>query len=322
MKMHELLLLFTRATRQSPWDLHLASLEAMIPYFFVHDLQYYARLIPECIAQVRNIKIYEEETWKFFEYGNFSVNKSHFPFSAIGADHGIEQLNRELKVVGGVKGLLQNENALHHFILCTPVLDSVCEDFCKRNNLKKESRDKQYQLTDTINSRIIGNVDKLLSHFKSIELSFESSEHMYNIGSNAVLSESIALDIANQQSIGKKMYENFKSERIYGEKSIWDAMKKCKLQTFKSLVVMIKTKIERKLIELKEDKQLLQCVLTILQKRPEINLPKLIGKNEFSNIPRSMFSIETARFYLVQRKDKYCILLKSRHQKQACPKEV
>ena len=28
------------------------------------------------------------------------------------------------------------------------------------------------------------------------------------------------------------------------------------------------------------------------QKRPEINLPKLIGENEFPNIPRSMFSIE------------------------------
>ena len=78
---------------------------------------------------MRNIKIYEEETRKFFEYGNFSVNKSYFPFSAIGADHGIEQLNRELKVVIGVKGLLQNENALHRLISCAPLLDSVCEDF-------------------------------------------------------------------------------------------------------------------------------------------------------------------------------------------------
>ena len=96
-----------------------------------------------------------------------------------------------------------------------------------------------------------------------------SSEHMYNIASNAVLSEGIASDIANQQSIGKKMYENFKTERIYGEKSIWDTMKKCKLQTFKSSGVMNKTKIEGKLIKFKEDKQLLQCVLTISQKRPE-----------------------------------------------------
>ena len=65
-----------------------------------------------------------------------------------------------------------------------------------------------------------------LSHFKSIELSLESSEHMYNIASNAVLLECIASDIANQQSIRKKMHESFNSERIYGEKSILDAMKK------------------------------------------------------------------------------------------------
>ena len=117
---------------------------------------------------MRNIKIYEEETWKFFQNGNFSVNKSHFPLSAIRADQGIEQLNRELKVVGSVKGLLQNENVLHRFILCAPVLDSVCEDFRKRSNLKKESRDKHYQLTGTTNSRIMGNFDKLMSDFKSI----------------------------------------------------------------------------------------------------------------------------------------------------------
>ena len=197
----------------------------------------------------------------------------------------------------------------------------MCEDFGKRNNWKKESRDKHYQMTSTANSRFMHNVDKLLSHFKSIEISFESSEHMYNIASNDVLSESVASDVTNQQSIGKKMYESLKSEGIYGEKSISDGMKMCKLQTFKSSAVMIKTKIEEKLIQLKEHKQLLQRVFATSQKRSEINLTKLIGKNEFSNIPRSMFSIDGKVLPCI-RKAKYCILLKSRYQKQACPKEV
>ena len=70
----------------------------------------------------------------------------------------------------------------------------------------------------------MGNVDKLLSHFRSIELSLESFEHIYNINSNAVLSESIASNSANQQSKAKKMYENFKSEMIYGEKNNCDDM--------------------------------------------------------------------------------------------------
>ena len=82
------------------------------------------------------------------------MNKSHFPFSAIGADYGIRQLNQELKIVGGVKGLLQNENTLHSFVLCALVLDSVCRDFRKRNSLKKESRDKHYRLTGTITQEL------------------------------------------------------------------------------------------------------------------------------------------------------------------------
>ena len=112
------------------------------------------------------------------------------------------------------------------------------------------------------------------------------------------------------------------SERIYGEKSSWEAMKKCKLQTFKSSGVMIKTKIEAKLIELMKDKHLLQRVLTISQKRPEANLPKLIGENEFSNITRSMFSIDRKMLPCTKKNQIFCILLKSRYQKQACTKEV
>ena len=107
----------------------------------------------------------------------------------------------------------------------------------------------------------MGNVDKHLSHFKSIELSFGSSEHVHNIASNAVLSESIASDIANQQSIGKSIWICLKG--CMERKAFGTLQKMGKLQTFKSAGVMIKTKIEGKLFELKEDNQLLQRVLAI-----------------------------------------------------------
>ena len=42
MKMFEVLLLFIRASREENWELHLASLELMIPYFFSHDQLNYA----------------------------------------------------------------------------------------------------------------------------------------------------------------------------------------------------------------------------------------------------------------------------------------
>ena len=37
MSMFEILLLCTRATRQGKWELHLKSIELMLPYFFAHD---------------------------------------------------------------------------------------------------------------------------------------------------------------------------------------------------------------------------------------------------------------------------------------------
>ena len=86
---------------------------------------------------MRNIKTYEEETWKFFENGHFNLNKSHFPFSAIGSDHVIEQLKQELKVVGGVKGLFQNENALRRFILCAPVLNIRVRGFSQKKQFEE-----------------------------------------------------------------------------------------------------------------------------------------------------------------------------------------
>ena len=86
----------------------------MIPYFFAHDLQNFARLMPEYLAQMYDLKKDKQATWKFFEEGNFSVNKSAVPFSAIGADHGIE-------------GLLINKAALHRFGLVAPELNRISD---------------------------------------------------------------------------------------------------------------------------------------------------------------------------------------------------
>ena len=56
MKMYEILLLFTRATRQGNWNLHLSSLEQMIPCFFLHDLRNYAPLMPVYRGQMHAFK--------------------------------------------------------------------------------------------------------------------------------------------------------------------------------------------------------------------------------------------------------------------------
>ena len=55
------------------------------------------------IAQMKDLKASDPEIWEFFKQGNFSVSKSRYAFSAIGADHGIEQFNKDLKLLVELK---------------------------------------------------------------------------------------------------------------------------------------------------------------------------------------------------------------------------
>ena len=97
MKMFEVLLLFTRASRQGLWKLHLASLNKMVAYFFAHDQINYARLTPLYLATMVELETSDITTWKYLEE-NFSIAKSAVPFTAIGSDHAMEQENKILKV--------------------------------------------------------------------------------------------------------------------------------------------------------------------------------------------------------------------------------
>ena len=85
------------------WELHLEILHSMIPYFSF-DMLNYARMPLVHLSQMMQMKGHDS-TWDLFESGNFSVNKSSAPFTAIGADRGIEQESRSLNFLGGIKGL-------------------------------------------------------------------------------------------------------------------------------------------------------------------------------------------------------------------------
>ena len=142
MKMFEILLLFVRGTRQSCWELHLTSLDSFVKYFFVHDLQNYASYSPIYLAQMYKLRE-NEKTWNFLNEGNFSVNKSDVPFCAIGADHALEQENRRMKVLGGIKGMANKQTPLDQHFLIYSEMNSVLDGFYRNLhlNVNKDHRD-------------------------------------------------------------------------------------------------------------------------------------------------------------------------------------
>ena len=65
MEMFECLLLCLRSTKQRCWELHLSSLHELAKYFFVHDQQNYARMVPVYLAEMYALKEEEPEVWQF-----------------------------------------------------------------------------------------------------------------------------------------------------------------------------------------------------------------------------------------------------------------
>ena len=66
-----------------------------------------------------------------------------------------------MKVLGGVKRLLQSDSALIRFGLISPVLNQICGDFCQINVIEKDTKLAHFQLTESTNERITKNTSKL-----------------------------------------------------------------------------------------------------------------------------------------------------------------
>ena len=95
----------------------------------------YARLTPVYIAKMFSLKDKDPETWSMFHEGNFSVNKTFIPFSAIRVDHAIEQENRAVKVLGGIKGIANNRKELDEYFLTVSEMGNIIQDICDVFNI-------------------------------------------------------------------------------------------------------------------------------------------------------------------------------------------
>ena len=117
--------MYIRAVRTANWRLHLHATEAIIKCFFAHHKLIYARLMPLYLAEMKCLEESDLEIWAEFMQGNWVVDKNTIPFCAIGADHVLEQVNRMMKVGGGIVGITQNPSALTKFFLVAPELSHI-----------------------------------------------------------------------------------------------------------------------------------------------------------------------------------------------------
>ncbi|CAL4114864.1 unnamed protein product [Meganyctiphanes norvegica] len=88
------------------------------------------------------------EIWVEFMKGNFYITKGVAGFTSIGPDHGIEQENCELKVIGGIVGITQNEKSLDKYFFIAPELLNLQHEFEETYFTgRKAKRTQHHELT-------------------------------------------------------------------------------------------------------------------------------------------------------------------------------
>ena len=84
--------------------------------------------MPVFIQRFSTLERDHHETYKAFEKGFFTVQKTNCVFSNMGIDQAHEQKNKILKTDGGVIGIHGNPTALLKWAICGPVINEILKE--------------------------------------------------------------------------------------------------------------------------------------------------------------------------------------------------
>ena len=287
---------FVRAVRTGNWQLHLTSLELFTKYFFAHDRLNYARMIPLYLAEMKMLNESDPEIYEEFLEGNWVVNKNpDVPFCALGADHALEQINRSMKVSGGLVGITLNPNARTKFFLIAPELARLAEDAKEMAGATSAKEGTHHHtLSASVISREEKNIEQLVKTMENFTNPFtEQSNDLFNLVTKVVMPSKVKKDLLEQNDIGQELFQSFVKDRIKsGKINLWSPMKKRKLQTWKTMGKKVTVSSAGQIVELQEDRNLFARMMVICKSRPEIDIQEAVGTYEFTVVPRSMFATD------------------------------
>ena len=121
---------------------------------------------------------------------------------------------------------------LENYFLLSLLLGNISEQFCNWLGILQDNRSIHYQLGGLVNSRYYKNTEKLSTVFANHNIDFTSTTDVYNVITKKVLPKDQADIFLAHDEVGSELFNLFRGERLYGEKSIWDPIVKRKLPTF------------------------------------------------------------------------------------------
>lgn len=237
----EILLNCIRAERDGLWDLHLVTVSAMLPYFFVYNHINYVR---GCVMYVEDMKRLPQKIKTAFNQGHFSVKRRPGKFNNVAADHALEQtLIRSSKVVGGVIGITANCNAFQKWLILYPNKASISDmlfAFC--GTIMDPTGDgEEYTHFEWGSNRLNRDekdVQKLISFMRDHDDPFQNvvGQGLRNIVSGLVADDKVSDFLLTVEETGQNLCSEFITERlVQRKKGIFCPIKRNTVKSFSTM---------------------------------------------------------------------------------------
>ncbi|XP_033106462.1 uncharacterized protein LOC117108533 [Anneissia japonica] len=277
--MVQILLTFIRATRESDWDLHLAALRYMMPWFFAYDRMNYARYLPAYWLEMVNLPNSHPECHKELSTtGQWTVQRQQrHPFASIACDQAIEQTcNRDSKTNGGITSYTLNRGAVQRWILSQPQRAAITRQCEMMGGVFTDGR-KPKDLDQSKTKRDTNAVMAIMSTLDSMVNPFDSSnDELVCFSSGVVATDAVKNDLSKALDQGEEAATNYiKGCLIDNEFDMHAPIKNMKLKTFSENNQLLRTK-SGKAVSAKSDRKLFARLLIAGQTR-KIDLPEILS---------------------------------------------
>ena len=232
MQLEEILCQFVKSLRTGNFVLYVEALQMMMPWVFAFDHVNYARWLTVHIRDMLKLESTHPDVHAEFTNGNFVVHRSLSKFSSIAMDQNHEQLNKQIKGDGGVKGLFNNKVSLDKWLIAGPEIARFVSEF-EDSVLEKHNSSLHHEQGYLRQCQFLEDVSKLVHTIEEHDNPFlDTGSELVNLYSKKIMSENAVKTMKNAFKLGQTQYETFWKERIDGDKPLSDTLAKNNLSIF------------------------------------------------------------------------------------------
>jgi hypothetical protein len=285
------LLKLLRADREADFQLHLAAVLEVIPYFFLGGRSNYARYTPVYLAEMHHLETAAPKMFEHMSAGGFVVKRSERTFNCVPTDQALEQsINREAKSQGGVIGYTRRKGALVRWLVTRHITAEYAERFHEMCSSKK-SKNLHEELGSARMTKDQKDVQKIKDFIKDCQDPFDIENvpvSLVNITSGQVASKEVEESMKGVPEKGQDLLNQFTKERLGEErkKSFWDPIPKAVVvKTFSSMKKCLSSDKDRKIMINTE--VLFRRLLAVSNNR-DVDMRKVLSY-ELAAVPPSMF---------------------------------